>query len=115
MEALVLRMRNWIAVAIANGADRPGKRYRPPLAPRARDGHVACQAINFVRAVFPQLGDLAIFPDQQRGLETSAHPGAIGTLKQRVYAFHEWVLKNATGPRDVHHTWSAETRKLLCP
>lgn len=38
--------------------------------------------------------DLVIFPDQQRGLKSSPHPGALGTLEERVYAFQKWVMDN---------------------
>lgn len=37
--------------------------------------------------------DLGIFPDQQRGMQASVHPGAIGTLEERVYVFQKWVME----------------------
>ena len=42
--------------------------------------------------------DLGIFPDQQRGLEASVHPGALGTLEERLYVFHKWLLEQCDRP-----------------
>lgn len=38
------------------------------------------------------LEDASIFADQQRGLESSPHPGCIGTLEERLYFFQKYVL-----------------------
>ncbi len=38
--------------------------------------------------------DLGIFTDQQRGLETSRHPGVIGTREERIYVFQRWWMEH---------------------
>jgi phenylpropionate dioxygenase-like ring-hydroxylating dioxygenase large terminal subunit len=38
------------------------------------------------------LEDAPIFADVQKGLESSVHPGVIGTREERIYAFQEYVL-----------------------
>ena len=42
--------------------------------------------------------DRSIFADQQRGLQASVHPGALGTLEERLYLFHKWVLEQCDRP-----------------
>jgi phenylpropionate dioxygenase-like ring-hydroxylating dioxygenase large terminal subunit len=36
--------------------------------------------------------DLAIFNDQQKGLEKSCHPGVIGMREERIYAFQKYLV-----------------------
>ncbi len=38
--------------------------------------------------------DAPIFPDVQRGLAASVHPGVIGTREERVYVFQEYVSRH---------------------
>jgi choline monooxygenase len=47
-----------------------------------------------------QLEDLAIFADQQRGLEVSPHRGVIGTREERIYVFQQYIQQTCgTEPR----------------
>jgi choline monooxygenase len=52
----------------------------------------------FVRAVFAEDG--SVFPDVQRGLQTSQSPGLISTREERIYAFQRFVAGRTFDPVD---------------
>ena len=41
--------------------------------------------------------DTPIYPEVQIGLNVSPHPGVIGTIEERLFAFHEYVLHHCEG------------------
>jgi phenylpropionate dioxygenase-like ring-hydroxylating dioxygenase large terminal subunit len=42
--------------------------------------------------------DIRLYPDAQRGLCASVHPGVLGTREERVYAFQDWVVRSCADP-----------------
>jgi phenylpropionate dioxygenase-like ring-hydroxylating dioxygenase large terminal subunit len=51
------------------------------------------------RKVFAE--DAAIYAGVQRGLESSPHPGVIGTREERIHVFQQYVLRGCQGPPDL--------------
>jgi choline monooxygenase len=51
--------------------------------------------VGITRAILKE--DVPIFAQQQPGLQASPHPGVLGTLEERLYAFHRYLLKGCGG------------------
>ena len=47
--------------------------------------------VGVTRAILKE--DVPIFAQQQRGLNVSPHPGVLGTIEERLYAFHAYLRK----------------------
>lgn len=45
-----------------------------------------------------QLEDASVFADQQTGVQSSPHPGCIGTREERIFMFHRYLLTNVDSP-----------------
>jgi nitrite reductase/ring-hydroxylating ferredoxin subunit len=41
--------------------------------------------------------DAPVFPDLQRGLAASPHPGVLGSREERIHAFHQFILRACSG------------------
>ncbi len=45
-----------------------------------------------------QLEDASVFADQQMGIQSSPHPGCIGTREERIFMFHRYLLSHVDSP-----------------
>jgi hypothetical protein len=74
--------RGTVRLFLATGGDPLGLLLRPALR------GAAAVLIDMVLRE-----DAAVYPDVQRGLEASPHPGVLGSREERIHAFHQFLLR----------------------
>ncbi len=78
--------RSTVRLFLATGGDPLGRLLRPALR------GAAAVLIDMVLRE-----DAAVYPDVQRGLTASPHPGVLGSREERIHAFHQFLLRTCAG------------------
>ncbi|MDF1753369.1 MAG: aromatic ring-hydroxylating dioxygenase subunit alpha [Verrucomicrobiales bacterium] len=58
--------------------------------------------------------DVPIYSEVQAGLQSSCHPGVVGTIEERIYAFQEYILHECEG-REMQGSQKWKSKALISP